>query len=616
MCGVLFSYNPALSSFQHINKTRKAIKKLQHRGPDEHNLWSEDDCLLAHTRLSIVDISASHQPFESPCGRYILSFNGEIYNYKKLRIQLTSKWNFRTQGDTEVLLAGIILEGERFIQKLEGMWAFSLWDKIERSLLLCRDRLGKKPLYYNQNKDSLTVSSELPALLSLSDTAIEEDLDSTADYLRYGFYLPGHTIYQNIKEVMPAHFVRWKPGQTVQQNNYWQLNTSPTSLSKIQAIDQIQYLIEEAVKKRLIADVEIGAFLSGGIDSSMIVAIIRERLGVPLKTFTLGFTEKSFDESSYAREVSQHYKTNHFEEILKEWDPNHLNTLISDHVGQPFADPSILPTSMVSQLASKHVKVALSGDGGDELFSGYQRYQARTILRWYTRLPQPFKKSIEHLINALPEPTSHHSRSILKKAHLFSATIGRLESETPYIAPMFYSNQQLAELCPDIAHRGHQTVNESEAMKLDDIQEMMYRDALIYLPQDILLKVDRASMAHSLETRAPFLDHKVVEMAFSIPVNWHRSPFSGKKILHESFGKLLPDNIWKRRKQGFGVPLSDWFKGFLGHELAALNDKHDTPLNKNVVSNLLNTHRQGNKDLNLRLWQLYCYLKWKDLTHN
>ena len=294
------------------------------------------------------------------------------------------------------------------------------------------------------------------------------------------------------------------------------------------------------------------------------------RLHKTPKTFTIGFSEKSFDERGVARQVASQYKTQHYERCLETWDRDRLESMILSHIGQPFYDASLLPTDMVSQLASQHVKVALSGDGGDELFSGYQRYQARMILRWYARLPSFFRSQMEQAIRLLPEPMQHHSRSILKKAHLFLDILERKSSETPYVAPVLYSDNVFADLAGDIARSGHPPPVLPTVDPADDILEMMRADAAVYLPQDILVKVDRASMAHSLEVRAPFLDSRVVQLAFSLPVSWHRGAMSGKQMLRNTFRQLLPDNIWGRRKQGFGVPIHQWFRSDLGNELEEL----------------------------------------------
>ncbi len=548
-----------------------------------------------------------------PSGRYMLTYNGEIYNYKEARDRLKNKWNFTTNGDTEVLLAGLILYGQDFLGNLEGMWAFALWDTQEQRLLLGRDRMGKKPLFFQSLPEGgLACASEIPALRKLSDQPWHEDEKTTVDYLRYGYAMPGFTAIREVQEVLPGHIVHWKEGETPEQQSWWQLKIRNYEGNKKSAISDLRETFITAVERRMVADVEVGAFLSGGIDSSLICAIIRKELNYPLKTFTIGFEEAAFDERKYAQLVANIYNTDHYEEILETWDETKLEQLLLNHVGQPFADASILPTTLVSNVAATHVKVALSGDGGDELFSGYQRYQARNILVWYSRLPKGLRHLAEKAIRALPEPTVHHSRSILKKAHLFMDVVAKQQAETPYFAPLMFEPSQLRQLAPGLASSGHTPPGIPEQTVPDDIQHMMFADALIYLPQDILVKVDRASMAHSLETRAPFLDRAVVELAFSLPRHWHRSGFSGKKLLKETFSDLLPKSLWRRRKQGFGVPIHSWFRGKLGDRLLTLaHENTDGILSPKAISELLNEHRKRGRDHGYRLWTLYSYLLWK-----
>jgi asparagine synthase (glutamine-hydrolysing) len=360
----------------------------------------------------------------------------------------------------------------------------------------------------------------------------------------------------------------------------------------------------------LVADVEVGAFLSGGVDSSLVVALAARLRADPLKTFTIGFEDASFDERAHARAAAGHLGTEHREAVLG-WDPEALRTLVLGHVGQPFADASILPTALVSALAASGVKVALTGDGGDELFSGYQRYMGRTLMRWYTCLPAPLRGAAERAVRSLPEPMAHHSHSLLKKANLFLEMVEREGGSGPYVAPRLYDEPTLRALAPDLAGRGHPPPVFPEVRTADEVEGMMRADALVYLPQDILLKVDRASMAHSLETRPPFLDTRVVELAFSCPSAWHRGALSGKRLLREGLGDLLPGRIWRRRKQGFGVPVHQWFRGELGGELEGLLSSEDTPLAASRVLRMLDLHRRGVRDNGYRLWQIYIYVLWR-----
>lgn len=613
MCGIVFLYNEKIDPQTQREKTLKSIDLLTHRGPDESGSWFKSPVAIGHRRLSILDVFGSQQPMLDPSGRYILTYNGEIYNYRKLRSELKNRWSFRTQGDTEVLLAGLITQGESFLKRLEGMWAFALWDSVGESLLLSRDRMGKKPLFYQASTNMISCASELPALAALRTSQWSEDFNSTADYLRYGYFLPGTTVYKDVQEVLPGHVLHWSPRAGVTQNAYWSLNIGHYSGTKKNARKILREKLIHAVETRMVADVEVGAFLSGGIDSSLIVGILCQELGIKPKTFTIGFTDDSYDERRFAKHVAEVHGTEHYEETLKSCDSDLFKKLILENVGQPFADSSLLPTYSVAKLASRHVKVVLSGDGADELFSGYQRYQGRALLRWYTRLPKLLQRNIEKTIRSLPEPMVHHSRSLLKKAYLFCDIIERQESETPYIAPTNYAKHHFAQLVPSIADKGHVPQSLPAEARSDSILEMMAADAVFYLPQDILTKVDRATMSQSLEARTPFLDSEVVELAFSMPRIWHRRGYSGKRMLQETFKDVVPPLIWRRRKQGFGVPINQWFRSEVGSDLRRLISKQDDlPFNKSIVLSMLDTHCSGQRDLGYKLWNIYVYLFWKE----
>jgi asparagine synthase (glutamine-hydrolysing) len=547
-----------------------------------------------------------------PQHRYCLVFNGEIYNYHELRLALESRWRFQSHGDTEVLLAGLVLQGASFLAAAEGMWALALWDREQSRLLLARDRMGKKPLYYTSGEDgSLHCASELLALKQLSSVPWEEDIDATADYLRYGFCLPGTTAYKQVLEVLPGHIAEWGPREALHARPYWRLNIVSYRGSQRQAIEELRERFRSAVACRLVADVEVGAFLSGGVDSSLITSFAVELSSAAVKTFAIGFADPAFDERPHARAVAADLGTEHHEGCLKTLRPESLQEMILENVGQPFADPSLLPMAMLARLAAANVKVALSGDGGDELFSGYQRYQARAMMRWYTRLPSPARAQLERGIVALPEPLTHHSHSLIKKAHLFVEAARHQGNVGPYVAPRRLSDEQLVLVAPDLLERGHPAPSLPTESTLDSVQEMSVRDALVYLPQDILQKVDRATMAYSLEARAPFLDSGLVAFSLSLPRHWHRRGLRGKRLLREAFGGRLDSRIWKRRKQGFSVPVGAWFRGPLGDELLRLSLASPGPLRLQGVEQLLSLHRSGARDLGLVLWALYVYLLWR-----
>ena len=613
MCGLAWFTDPSLTSEARLQIAQRVARALQHRGPDAVGIKTEGAWAMAHTRLAIIDLAGSLQPMSSADGRYWLAYNGEIYNYRELRASLVARWQFRTQGDTEVLFAGLLLEGPRFLSQANGMWAFALWDSVERKLIIGRDRLGKKPMYYRHDGSAFGCASELPALrVLLPGLPWKEDLDSTADYLRYGFALPGFTAYQDTFEVLPGHWLEWSSETGTRQHRYWTPGESPALKDSLTLEQTVRELLDDSVRLRLVADVDVGCFLSGGVDSSLVSSLAARRIGHRLNTFSIGFVESSYDESQYAERMAATLNARHTARVVEVDDIERLARLLHGQVGVPFADPSLLPVAVLSELAANHVKVALSGDGGDELFAGYQRYLGRTLLRWYTRLPMRVRRGGESLLRTLPEPTLHHSGSLLKKAHLFAEMATQNEGEVmSYVAPRLFSDPQLRRLAAGLSGRGHVPPGLPERCRADEIQHMMTADALNYLPQDILVKTDRAAMAHSLEVRCPFLDFRLADVALTAGTRAHLRISGGKRLLRRACGDLIPGWVWRRRKQGFAVPTGSWFRGALGHSLQQSVQGSDSVLADSAVSQLLDEHRSGARDHGLRLWALWSYQQWR-----
>lgn len=612
MCGITFLHDAALARGEVARRCRAAIDGMIHRGPDGIETAGGDTWHMGHARLAIIGISDGNQPMFDPSRRWSLVYNGEIYNYAQLRDELAPRWTFRTRCDTEVLLAGLILDGAAFLSRLNGMWAFALWDDAERTLLLARDRLGKKPLYVRCDTTRFACASELPALRVLGARG-DVDLDTLADILRYGCALPGRTIDAGTSEVLPGHVMRWSPGRAATQTPFWSLPAQAWPAQDGDLEGYVLETLESAVRYRLVADVEVGAFLSGGVDSSLVSALAARHSDHRLRTFSIGFADVTFDESDYAKRMAQFLGTEHESRIYADTRRDEMMRLIARHVGMPFGDASLLPTAAVSALAATRVKVALSGDGADELFGGYQRYLGRILLRWYTRLPRRLQGAAESLLRVLPEPLHHHSRSIVKKAHLFAraATLARQPGGAAYVAPRMFSDAEIASLAPSLAGRGHAPPALPERVAGDDVLAMMCADALVYLPQDILVKTDRASMAHSLEQRCPFLDYRLVELALSIDSNRHFRGARGKALLRRAVGELAPPWLWKRRKQGFAVPVGAWFRGDLGDDLMRSLARPDQHLvAPAAVQRMLDEHRAGSADHGQRLWLLWTYAAW------
>jgi asparagine synthase (glutamine-hydrolysing) len=613
MCGISFLYNSSYTSSELKESCKASIQLMSRRGPDSSGVDVLGHAGFGHARLSIVGLTDSRQPMISPEGRYVLTYNGEIYNYRELRTELSQKWRFRTTGDTEVLLAGLIVEGESFLGRLEGMWAFAFWDSKLQKLFLSRDRMGKKPLYYFHDIESFGAASELPALNKLAGRKWQEDLDTTADYFRYGYPLPGETFFRDVRELPGGCSLTWGPGSDPVIERYWSPRVTKYQGDYQTAVEDLQFRLTEAVGRRLVADVKVGTFLSGGVDSSVVTAIGSRLTGSQLESFTIGFSDSAYDESAFAKRTANYLGIKNHRALVDNLSFEAFEEVLLERIGQPFHDSSLVPTSAVCELASSQVKVALSGDGADELFGGYQRYRARKILNIYLGLPVSARKAMRSLVKKLPEPDSHHSRSILKKLHLFMNVVDRREAEQPYIAPCFFSQEHYAEIFPELIDMGKQFDRPwSSSESLSDIKEMMLSDSFVYLPQDILTKVDRASMHSSIEARAPFLDSSVVELALSLPIEWTHGWSYSKKIIASAFSEYLPSEVWKRNKQGFAVPISRWFREELGVRLEHLLETSLSPvINVKAVKQLLNAHRAGTADFGYRLWLVYVYLLWR-----
>ena len=606
MCGIFFAFEYKADPQDLRQRGEAALDLLYRRGPNEQNLIHQNNWLVGHTRLSIIDLGSSHQPMAVPEGSSYLSFNGEIYNFKDLRRKLEHVWTFTTSGDTEVLLAGLTLHGADFIRQLEGMWAFLFWDAEKQILLASRDPLGKKPLYYRSNQRGIYFASELAALKRLDPDHWHEDHTATRAIIKYGFTEPGATVYRATHEVKPGHNLDWAPSGSVVQRQYWELpSTRDSTMLFGDACVLLEQKIATAVGKRLSADVEVGAFLSGGIDSSIVALLAQQQLTLPLRTFTVRFADKGYDESEFARLVARQIGSQHQEIEVIQPTVNDLLELMTNSLSQPFGDPSLLPTHALCNATSRHVKVALSGDGADEVFSGYQRYQARVLLNWYHRIPPSLRRTAEAFLSKIPDSFSHHSRSLIKKAKEFSHLANSAEFNYSYIAPIV-SADFFAEPEPKL-----------QAVTADftssTLEEMMYRDMLIYLPQDILTKVDRASMYSSLEVRSPFLDIDLIETAFSLPVEYHRSMLKGKRLLRTIYRSQLPPAIITRRKQGFTNPIHSWFRGQLGDDIVVMNQATDSILSTQALEQAVARHRAGQRDMSLSLWNALSYLLWK--TH-
>jgi asparagine synthase (glutamine-hydrolysing) len=592
--------------------------RMAHRGPDAHGEYLDDHVGLAHRRLSIIDLSADGtQPMASPCGSYRIVFNGEIYNFQQLRQQYADAGvQFRTRTDTEVILAAYALYGKECLHQLHGMFAFAIWNTQEKTLFLARDRIGKKPLYWWWGGgDRMAFASELKCLFELPGFQPEIEPTAVVDYLKY-LYIPAQkTIYRNVHKLLPGHTLSLRIGAEPQIEEYWDVDFSVRDgLDFENATRQLLQMIEEKTRLRMVADVPLGAFLSGGVDSSGIVALMAKHSTEPVRTCTIGFDDRRHDESDYAREVAERFSTNHCEYRVQD---NLTDTieLLPRYFDEPFADSSALPTYHVSRLARQAVTVALAGDGGDESFGGYQKYVTELIEGRVRRYVPAF---VLKLINRICAPAQ---QGACKKAASLTAAALTDPSNGYTATNSFITDRQLSQLLSDPIAAACCGYDPAELTKshwarfpeADHVTRMLYTDIKTYLPGDILVKVDRTSMAHALEVRAPLLDHEIVEYAASLPSRWKILGQQKKIILRKAFATLLPEDFLARRKQGFTVPLESWFR----KELKPLfvravveNRELEAFFNMQALKRLWEIHQTGRSNFGQLLWTILAFALW------
>jgi asparagine synthase (glutamine-hydrolysing) len=615
MCGIAFLWSRALTGDESGARIRSAVDRLQHRGPDATGVLTGAHFVAGHTRLAIVDLVGGQQPMQDPSRRWTLVFNGEIYNYRELRRELAGRWDFRDASDTEVLLAGLITCGPQFITRLDGMWAFALHDASGDELLLSRDRFGKKPLYYRPHAGSFACASELPALHALlPDAAIVEDARGVADYFRYGYCQPGYSCIADVREVLPGHYLQRSADGQMRETRYWSPRTDLWQGEFDVAAERVRELLKAAVLRRqLAADVEVGAFLSGGVDSTVVCALAQASGRGQLRTFTAGFAEPTYDERAHAARAAAELGTLHVAAEMTPAEAASVAARLPAHLGQPFGDSSLVPSALVAQLAGRSVKVVLTGDGSDEVFGGYARHAGVLLRQRFLRLPRLLRGAIERAVLATPEPIAHHSGSLRKKAHLFVSLVR--EPPVSYVAPKAIRDGVLQQLLPDLA-AGHGVVQGPWPEDADELRHMMLMDWLVWLPQDILAKVDRATMMYGVEARSPFLDRELVEFVMRLPLQWHFRGFRGKRLLRAAMRGRVPEFIWQRRKQGFASPVAHWMRGGIGNEIEQLcHDQQTGPLDRVALLRVLAEHRSGRVDHSQPLWLAHAYLRWRGVLN-
>lgn len=611
MCGIFGVVNFTGMLQYTEDSIRTACNKIVHRGPDESGYYSEPGVALCHRRLSIIDISGGKQPMSTEDGRYTLTYNGEIYNYEIVRNTLVSKgYNFTTNSDTEVVLKAFAEYGYKCLSLFNGMFAVAIWDKQERSLLIARDRMGKKPLYYTIVDDTVIFSSELKSIYILYHNK-SIDYQALQDYFTFGYIPTPRTIYNNIFKLEPASYaIITNEGLT--KTSYWDVDfTTDDSISYTDAKQRVEDLLDKAVERRLVSDVPFGAFLSGGIDSSVVVSMMQRHLSTPVKTFSIGFDVARYNELDDARKISKHIGTDHTEFVL-ESNCTDIVHEFTKYYDEPFGDSSSLPTYFVSKLAKDHVKMVLTGDGGDEIFGGYKRYSRHLINDMASRLI-PYPGTVSSLLRAVPST----------KFRKISDALTRASSEYPhnYLQEVALSTSSVVH---NIINRSIVDYDSYDSMaplftsQGNGLNRIYYGDIKSYMLDDILVKVDRMSMANSIEVRSPFLDVDLVEYSSRLPVNYKTSLRKGKLLLRDIASKYVPDDIVNNKKKGFAIPLKEWFNKELKHLLIDLisSNRSNKILNYNYIDSLINEHSKGMKDNSEILWLVLCFEIWCKEYHN
>ena len=600
-----------------LARVRLMCDAIRHRGPDDDGYFRDGPCALGMRRLSVLDLRTGHQPISNEDGTVTVVFNGEIYNFEELRAQLIAQGHtFRTRSDTEVLVHLYEQEGTDGIAKLRGMFAFALWDERRQRLLLVRDRFGKKPLYYAALPSGMYFGSELKCL-RVAGVPLDIDTDALRLYFQFSYIPDPRSPFQQVRKVPPGCWISYTAGGPIEHGRYWRLpvpaERPEPGMTETETRAQLRDLFDESVRLRMTADVPLGAFLSGGIDSSSVVASMALQSSAPVKTFSIGFEEAAFNELPHAEMLARQYNTEHHSLIVQP-DSAALLPRLARHFDEPFGDASAIPTFLVSEFAAQHVKVVLSGDGGDEWFAGYESFFAIDRLRRFDALPQSIRRAIAWTAERLPY--SAHGKNFLRMASRPTPLERYFElNYTPYFLRkrLLRPGWMTQDGAPFLRAAFPDCLPESGA---DILTEALYFEATAKLTGDMLVKVDRMSMANSLEVRSPLLDHKLAEFAARIPHAWKMRDGKGKQILIEALGDRLPPALLTLPKKGFGVPLGPWFRG----PLRSLLWDHLTGarfLNRDIVNppflrKLLEEHDRGRRDNQHWLFGLLMLALWFD----
>jgi asparagine synthase (glutamine-hydrolysing) len=594
---------------------------IRHRGPDDDGFYFNQSVGLGMRRLAIIDLKSGQQPIHNQDRTAWIVFNGEIYNYRELRQKLEKLGHaFYTNSDTEAIVHAYDQYGADCPNHLRGMFAFGIWDERTQELFIARDRVGKKPLLYALVNGQFVFGSEFSALLQHPDIGKDLDFEALNQYLSFMCVPAPLTAYQAIRKLEPGHRLRYRKGD-LKIERYWQPDFSnKLDISEEEAGERTIEILREAVKVRLMSEVPLGAFLSGGIDSSAVVALMAEESSTPVKTFSIGFEEQDFSELHHARRVAQHVGADHHEFIVR---PDALEVLpiLVEHYGEPYADSSAIPTYYVARETRKHVTVALNGDGGDESFAGYERYAAMRLAERYLRIPAVLRDSVvRQAIDLMPSSETRRGRIRDLKRFIQSASLPKVERYLGWVS--VFDGEAKQELYTENFTR--QTQGDSAATMLDPwfarangsgiVDASLLTDIMTYLPNDLLVKVDIATMANSLEARSPFLDHHVIEFAASLPEKYKLRRLTTKYLLKQMLRKLLPAENLHRRKMGFGVPIGHWLRGklqpLLRETLLAEASLKRGLFKPEAVKHLVELHTRGERDFSPKLWTLLMLELW------
>jgi asparagine synthase (glutamine-hydrolysing) len=620
MCGIcgVVSFQPNTPSERSTLLRMNA--SLRHRGPDDEGYYEDDQVSLAMRRLSIIDWHTGQQPISNESGNVWVVYNGEIYNFQNVRAALEQRGHiFKTQTDTEVIVHAYEEYGNECVTRFNGMFAIALWDARQRRLLLARDRLGIKPLYYWLGANKLVFGSELKALTLHPDVPRQVDLAALDLFLTLEYIPAPRTIYEGVFKLLPGHLLVVEKGK-MKVTQYWDVPYQPIRQSEAECAEVLAGLIKESVRLRLISDVPLAAFLSGGIDSSTIVGFMSQSTHEQVRTFSIGFDDDTYNELPYAEAVAKHFGTRHHAEVLK-LDHTNLTEQLVAHFDEPFADTSIFPTFLVSQLASREVKVVLSGDGGDELFAGYDTYLAEKLNRYYGRLPRPLRQQVLPKFAKWLPPQPAKKGLINKTKRMIEG--GALDPSLQHARWMVFLNSSekdslyqsdlRATLCDDVTTDFFNGYFE-KANCFDRLAQQQYVDLKTYLADDILTKVDRMSMAVSIEARVPLLDYRIVEFALNLPAHMKLNGTRTKAVLRHAVKDLVPQLVLERPKEGFSIPMKHWLctslKSMMLDLLSPAALQKQGYFDHQVVAAWIQEHLDGRVNHSHRLWSLMVFEMW------